>query len=154
MRHVVLGSVAFFGLIAGSAGAADLPAPAAPAYRPPPPVVAYFNWTGGYVGGKVGGLWTNREWDDAGISPGDPFTGQAFGSHSANDWIGGVQAGCDYQFGGGFVIGIQGDYDWTNANGSSVNNLVPAFTNQIQIRSLASGTGRVGYAWDRFLGYV
>ena len=29
MKHVVLGSVAFFGLIAGSAGAADLPAPAA-----------------------------------------------------------------------------------------------------------------------------
>jgi outer membrane immunogenic protein len=154
MRHVVLGSVAFFGLIAGSAGAADLPAPAASAYRPPPPVVAYFNWTGCYVGGNVGGLWTNREWDDAGISPGDPFTGQAFGSHSANDWIGGVQAGCDYQFGGGFVIGIQGDYDWTNANGSSVNNLVPGFTNQTQIRSLASVTGRVGYAWDRFLGYV
>jgi hypothetical protein len=22
-----------------------------------------------------------------------------------------VQAGCDYQFAGGFVIGIQGDYD-------------------------------------------
>ena len=155
MRHVVLGSVAFFGLIAGSAGAADLPAPSAPpAYRTPPPAVAYFNWTGCYAGGNVGGLWTNREWDDAGISPGDPFTGQAFGSHSANDWIGGVQAGCDYQFGGGFVIGIQGDYDWTNANGSSVNNLVPAFTNQTQIRSLASVTGRVGYAWDRFLGYV
>jgi outer membrane immunogenic protein len=51
---------------------------------------------------------------------------------------------------------IQGDYDWTNANGSAAD---PTFapdlgTDAMKIKSLASVTGRVGYAWDRFLGYV
>jgi hypothetical protein len=27
----------------------------------------------------------------------------------------GLQAGCNYQFAGSFVIGIQGDYDWVDA---------------------------------------
>jgi outer membrane immunogenic protein len=54
------------------------------------------------------------------------------------------------------VFGIQGDYDWTNANGSAAD---PTFapdlaTDATKIKSLASVTGRVGYAWDRFLGYV
>jgi outer membrane immunogenic protein len=135
------------------ASAADLAVRAAPAYKAPPPVYV-FSWTGCYVGGNVGGFWSNREWDDAGIFPGDPFVGQSFGTHNANSWIGGAQAGCNYQFAGGWVVGIQGDYDWTNATGSSVNALVPFFTNQTHVKSLASVTGRVGYAWDRFLGYV
>jgi len=133
--------------------AADLAVRAPPAYKAPPPV-RLFSWTGCFIGGNAGGLWTNREWDDNGIFPGDPFVGQAFGSHNANSWIGGAQVGCDYQFAGGWVVGIQGDYDWTDATGSSINALVPAFTNQTHVKSLASATGRIGYAWDRFLGYV
>ena len=38
--------------------------------------------------------------------------------------------------------------------GSNNNVLFPATTDQSNIRSLASVTGRVGYAWDRFLLYV
>jgi outer membrane immunogenic protein len=55
--------------------------------------------------------------------------------------------------------GIQGDYDWTSANNSNANAFLSNFTgltvtDQTQINSLGSVTGRVGYAWDRFLGYV
>jgi len=53
-----------------------------------------------------------------------------------------------------FVIGIAGDYDWTDAEASNSSILFPGFTNHSKVRSLASVTGRVGYAWDRFLGYV
>jgi outer membrane immunogenic protein len=67
--------------------------------------------------------------------------------------LGGAQAGCNYQV-GGWVFGIQGDYDWSNANSNNANVIFPVLTDQTRIKSLASVTGRVGYAWDRFLGYV
>jgi outer membrane immunogenic protein len=54
----------------------------------------------------------------------------------------------------GWVIGIQGDYAWTSAEASHVSVLDPSLTIQTQIESLASITGRLGYAWGRFLGYV
>ena len=72
---------------------------------------------------------------------------------TASSWLGGVQAGCNYQV-GGWVFGIQGDYDWTNASSSNANALFPLITDSSKVKSLSSVTGRVGYAWDRFLGYV
>ena len=103
-------------------------------------------------GGNVGGLWARKDWTDA--TPGNRTFGQAIGSHDVDSWLGGVQAGCNYQFAGGWVVGVQGDYDWTDAKGSSADLLAAGLTEQTRIRSLASVTGRVGYAWDRFLGYV
>jgi outer membrane immunogenic protein len=154
MKKLFLTGVALSALVAGPAMAADL-AVRAPAYKAPPPVPVYFSWTGCYVGGHVGGLWARKEWTNrdalAGVA-----VGTSYGSHDADSWLGGVQAGCDYQFAGGFVIGVQGDYAWTNAEGSNAN-LVPLFageTNNSRIKSLSTVTGRIGYAWDRFLGYV
>jgi outer membrane immunogenic protein len=148
MRNLLLGTVAVVALIAGPANAADLAVKAAPVYKAPPPVVTYYSWTGCYVGGHVGGLWARKDWT---LAPPDPIVG--LGSHDANSWLGGVQAGCDYQFAGGWVIGIQGDYAWTEANGSH-DDVDDGTSDQTRIRSLATVTGRIGYAWDRFLGYV
>src|SRR6266511_5720156 len=130
MRNLLLGTVAVVALIAGPANAADLAVRApAPAYKAPPPVVTYYNWTGCYVGGHVGGLWARKDWT---LAPPDPAF--ALGSHDADSWLGGVQAGCDYQFAGGFVVGIQGDYAWTDANGSNVNVSVPIASDRSRIR--------------------
>ena len=52
------------------------------------------------------------------------------------------------------MFGIQGDYDWSNASGTATDALNIGLTDRSSIKSLASVTGRVGYAWDRFLGYV
>jgi outer membrane immunogenic protein len=55
------------------------------------------------------------------------------------------------------VIGAQADYDWSN---SDAHNTPPSnfsllfLTDRSQTKSLASVTGRAGYAWDRFLAYV
>ena len=144
MKKLLLAGVAATTLVGGSAIAADLARPV-PVYRPPPPVVALFTWTGCYVGGNVGGIWAHSDWNDGVF--GD------LGSSTANGAIGGVQAGCNYQV-GGWVFGIQGDYDWTNANNNTANVVFPTLSDQTQINSLASVTGRVGYAWDRFLLYV
>jgi outer membrane immunogenic protein len=129
-----------------------------PVHKAPPPPPAYFGWTGCYVGGHVGGLWARKEWSDASISfvPGQPNAsfGQSLGGHDADGWLGGAQAGCDYQLAGRFVIGIQGDYAWTDAKGSNVNLVAPFVTDHSRIKSLGTVTGRIGYAWERFLGYV
>jgi outer membrane immunogenic protein len=52
------------------------------------------------------------------------------------------------------VFGVQGDYLWANARGSNDNPITPALSDRSRVKSLGSVTGRVGYAWDRFLGYV
>jgi outer membrane immunogenic protein len=151
MKTFLLTTVAFAALATVPAGAADL-AVKAPVYKAPPPPPVYFSWTGCYVGGHVGGVWVRKEWEVR--NPGNTFFGLSDGSHDPSSWIGGIQGGCDYQFSNGFVIGIAGDYAWTDANASSASVLFPGNTNYSKVKNLASVTGRVGYAWDRFLGYV
>jgi outer membrane immunogenic protein len=131
---------------AGAAVAADLPARVYT--KAPPPVVAVYNWTGCYVGGNGGGLWGHKDWwQTAGA-------GALFSSHDVDGGMGGVQVGCDYQFSGNWVVGIQGDYDWVDATGSGPHSTLPTLTDQSHISGVGSVTGRVGYAWDRFLGYA
>jgi outer membrane immunogenic protein len=134
--------VAVAGLFAAPAFAADLPVKAP--YRAPPPVAA-FSWTGCYIGGNVGGLWARKEWTNV--------AGAAITSHDVDGWLGGVQAGCNYQL-GAWVFGIQGDYDWTGAKGTSADLILAGDSDETKIKSLASVTGRIGYAWDRLLIYV
>jgi outer membrane immunogenic protein len=143
MKRLLLASVACLAF-AGPSIAADLARPA-PVYVPPPVVVPVFTWTGCYVGGNVGGIWAKNDWNDTVFLE--------FGSNTASGALGGLQAGCNYQV-GGWVFGIQGDYDWTNANSNNANLIFAGVTDQTHVKSLASVTGRVGYAFDRFLGYV
>jgi outer membrane immunogenic protein len=144
MRRILAATIGLASLIAAPAMAADL------AVKAPIPI-RVFSWTGCYVGGNGGGVWAHKEWTNT-----DPLfaTPGSYGTHDPNSWIGGVQAGCDYQFAGGFVVGIAGDYDWTNAKASNQNLVLVGFSDQSRIKNLASVTGRVGYAWDRFFGYV
>lgn len=145
MKKLLFVSVAFAALVASPALAADI-SRAPPAYKAPPaPVVSYYNWSGCYFGGHAGGLFATKEWSIT-------ATGTDLGSHDANSYLAGVQVGCNIQVGGGWVFGVQGDYAFTDAEGSNVDSF--GFTNRSKIESLSSVTGRVGYAWDRFLGYV
>jgi outer membrane immunogenic protein len=146
MRKFLLGTAALIALVS-PAISADM---RAPVYKAPPPV---WSWTGCYAGGHAGGLWAKaEEWIVR--TPGGAFYGESLGGHEADSWVGGVQAGCDYQFAGGFVIGIQGDYAGTDAEGSHDSAREFGVAYHSKIKSLATVTGRMGYAWDRFLGYV
>jgi outer membrane immunogenic protein len=148
MMKLLFAGATAVALLCGSAHAADLGRPA-PLYAPVPVLLPLFSWTGCYVGGNVGGIWGMNDWNDAIL--GD------FGSNSATGALGGLQAGCNYQFvNSNWVFGIQGDYDWTNASNTSAVPLFPSVTDQTQIKSLSSITGRVGYTLfgPRFLGYV
>lgn len=148
MRQFILGAAALIALI-GPAIAADMPAPVRKAA---PSVAPAWNWTGCYIGGHGGWLWSEKK-DWTVRTPGGAFYGESLGSHDANSWIAGVQGGCDYQFSGGFVIGAASDYAWTDAVGSHDSTRETGVAYHSQVKSLATVTGRIGYAWDRFLGY-
>jgi outer membrane immunogenic protein len=149
MKKILLTGTALLTLASGAAMAADLsrppPAPA-PVYTKAP-MAPLFTWTGCYIGGNGGGLWAKKDWNNA-----------TLGAESSADVSGGLaggQVGCNYQV-SAWVFGIQGDYDWTSASGNASDPLFAPdlATDGTKIKSLASVTGRVGYAWDRFLGYV
>jgi outer membrane immunogenic protein len=124
-----------------------------PVYKALPPAGPVWSWSGCFVGGHAGGLWAkSTEWIVR--TPNGAFFGQSLGGHELDGWIGGAQAGCDYQFAGDFVIGIQGDCAWADAQGCHDSALEFGVAYHSKAKSLASVTGRVGYAWDRFLGYV
>jgi len=160
MKKLALAGTALAVLFGGSAMAADLAVrPPPPVYRPVPVVVPIFTWTGCYVGGNGGGVWVDKDYTlttaAVGLVGYGPFVpvGSGLGSHTASGGIGGLQAGCNYQA-GGFVVGIQGDYDWMSASASHTDPFLVGTSLSSTSKSLASVTGRVGYAWDRFLGYV
>ena len=154
MKRSMLAGVVIAALFSGSAVAADLRRP--PLKAPPPPLLPpIFTWTGCYVGGHIGGLWASKDWhfQEVGFD-------EHHGQHDADGFLGGIQGGCDYQFGGpggGFVVGIAADYAWANAEGEHQR----FFTFQAdearfrsEIDSVASVTARLGWGVDRFLIYV
>ncbi|HEY3642555.1 MAG TPA: outer membrane beta-barrel protein [Xanthobacteraceae bacterium] len=146
MKKMLLAGTALLTLASGSAMAADLSRPPPPVYTKAPVMAPLFSWTGCYIGGNVGGLWVKKDLTDA-------ISGANDGSLSINSWLAGGQVGCNYQV-STWVFGVQGDFDWTNVDGSVADPAFLAETNEVKVKSLASVTGRVGYAWDRFLGYV
>jgi outer membrane immunogenic protein len=148
MKNVLLTGTAFLLIASGSAMAADLSRPppvAAPVYKAPP-IAPVFTWTGCYIGGNAGGLFANKDWTDT-------VSGVAESSASVSSWLAGGQVGCNYQIGAA-VLGLQADYDWSNGSASGSDTFNTPFTDQSTVKALASITGRVGYAWDRFLPYV
>jgi outer membrane immunogenic protein len=148
MKRLALAGFAISVVLGGAAKAADLRVP--PIYQPAVPVIAYYNWSACYAGFDVGGLWATTDWVDQ--IPGDPAFGTDLGSHTGSGAIGDVRGNCSYQI-GSFVIGLEGAYGWSSAAGSSVSALAGALTDEARISKLGSITGRVGYAWDRFLVY-
>jgi outer membrane immunogenic protein len=157
MKRLALSTVVLAVSFAAPAMAADL---AKPVYKaPPPPPVYVFNWSGCYIGGNAGGMWVQKDYSLTSVNTafgGIVFANPVdFGGHDSSSWVAGLQAGCNYQpTGSNWVFGIQGDYDWANADASHADPFGGLTTLQSNTKSLASVTGRIGYAWDRFLGYV
>ena len=83
----------------------------------------------------------------------------AFGSSEGSAFIGGVQVGCDYQFAGNWVVGVQGMFDFGDINSSNVSSdprLTPLRVfQQTTTRDVYTGTARLGYLFaPQVLGYV
>jgi outer membrane immunogenic protein len=141
----------------GAASAADMAA--APRYTKAPPMApVVYNWTGCYIGGNVGGGWAKQNQfrvDSIGVGP----TPQNYGSESDSAFIGGGQIGCDYQFAGSWVVGVQGMFDWGNISGShasgSFGGVPLSGTMFDKTKYIDTATVRLGYLFaPQVLGYV
>jgi outer membrane immunogenic protein len=137
-----------------SALAADMPMKALPVIAPPIPV---YTWTGCYIGGQVGaGGLARAHWAYSNNNPYDAFgpanpvvaTGNDF---TMSSWIAGGQVGCNYQFAGNWVVGVEGSWAGTDLS-ETVNNAIQVFLPSVQtvttdIKSIATVTGRLGYSF-------
>lgn len=137
-----------FAGMAAAAFAAAVPASAAdlgarynynkaPAYAAP-----IWTWTGFYVGAHLGGAFGGD----------NSFNGLALSDNDAR-FMGGLQAGADWQFSGNWVVGAEGQYSWLSRNNASA--VFPGgFVYSNDQRALASITARLGYAFGAALVYV
>lgn len=118
------------------ASAADLPQIAnepAVAYTPVPTV---YDWSGVYVGVHGG-----YGWGDADTTLAAPLN-----SFSADGFLGGVQAGYNFQY-GNFVAGVELDASYTDIKGNV------AGAAEAELNWLGTARLRAGYAFDRFMVY-
>ncbi len=107
-RFVFAGALAL--AAGGQALAADLPPPMAPPPRAPatyvPAPVPIFTWSGIYIG------------INGGYGFGTATASGGGGSISPNGFLVGGTLGGNYQF-GNFVVGLEGDGDWSNLDGTN-----------------------------------
>jgi outer membrane immunogenic protein len=127
-------------LSVGAAQAADLPM----VTKAPAKIVAQ-TWTGCYIGVHAGYGWGRKKWSDAGVGE--------FDSHSSDGALAGGQIGCDYQT-GAWVTGLEAQGAWADIKGDGLNAFNAAQIQGDRVDTLASITGRLGYAMGPHLLYV
>jgi len=125
MKHRLIGIAAAASLLATSAFAADLPAKV---YTKAPivPVVVY-DWTGFYVGLNGGYSWGKANTTMTGVSPlAAIFPIPAFApfGQNVNGGIGGGQIGYNWQVDRKWVLGLEGDIQWSGERSSSLLTVV------------------------------
>jgi outer membrane immunogenic protein len=130
---------------AGAVQASDLPhrthMPMAPMMAP------IYNWTGFYLGGNLGGgfgnVRTKHYFPRFVTKYNSPATG----------FLGGLQAGYNYQWTDWFVIGAEADITWANVTSSRGYNIIGA-GHHFKLNYMGTVRARAGYAADRALMYI
>jgi len=114
MKKALLASAALGTLFIGSPSlAADLGV-----RGPRVAAIPVFTWTGCYVGTHVGGGWADETVTVPSIVPGVTLAGHTAGV------LGGGQAGCNLQFGGNWVIGIEGEGSAADIKGATTQTIM------------------------------
>jgi outer membrane immunogenic protein len=136
---------------ASSALAADLELPKSPPSAPSGyfPAVSPVNWSGIYVGVNGGYAFGNSNWSNAGVSTGNFNTQGAL--------VGGT-LGINYTTGlSGFLVGLEGDFDWSWLSGASSTaacvgiGAAAGMACATKANWLSTGRLRVGYVLNRVL---
>src|ERR1700722_19734086 len=151
VKKLLLSTIAVFGFV-GIANAADLAVKAAPYVAPT------YDWSGFYLGGFVGGGWSNNDASepDLGII-GTLVNAPVVQTTSGSSFIGGIEGGDRYQF-GKLVIGWEGDIAWGDTGGPSTTAFGPGVltfnrTLTTSMKWTATATSTVGIAHDNWLLY-
>ena len=142
MKRVLLASTAL--VLAGQALAAE-PRP---------------SWSGCYVGGHVGIGWGRADISEP-TEPSFQYFAPAktpIGVNTDAGALGGAQMGCDYQFAQNWVAGIRGEFSWADIQGQTADPFFAGKSGRTILLNaktewMATLTGRIGYAWDRWLLY-
>jgi outer membrane immunogenic protein len=139
--------------LAGPAFAADLPRT--------PLQVSSAAWTGCYIGGTAGGLSAKSDVSWAPNPPGFGSTApiiatQTRASLSSTGFTGGGEVGCNYQMNNWFVLGAEGDFEYTGVNLNNSGAIFPSrvgseFTESVSSKWLSTIRGRVGVAQEQLL---
>jgi len=114
------------------------------------------SWRGFYGGGMVGWSWSDFDWDYANTNLVDVAGATILGSdfdQDANSVTGGGLAGYNFQS-GPWVFGIEGSLAASNlTDNESRPSTATTEVHTSEIDWLATVTGRVGFAWDRWLAF-
>jgi outer membrane immunogenic protein len=167
MKKFLLVSIAISALGTAPALSADMAVKARPMVAP----VAVSTWTGCYVG--VNGGWKGGRFGESVDTPAGVAVLPAGTSVFAADHIDlnrlnvdsgavGGQVGCRWESADHWVVGVEGDFDWTDLHGTVVSNtfgtgrsvLVPGDFFDNRARWESSVRGIVGRSFDKFLIYA
>src|SRR6266540_5157128 len=120
MKKIAIAAAA---LIMGSMSASAADLAARPYTKAPVAPIAVYNWGGFYIGGHVGGAWTNQEWVNTANTTlfGDLGPGQGFRQRGTGVF-GGGQIGYNWQA-SNFVFGLEGTISGLETRGSVLNTV-------------------------------
>ena len=113
------------------------------------------DWSGVYIGGKLGGAWSDINWtqnfdefEGGGVPPG---TGASF---SPSSFTGGVFGGGNLQM-GNWIFGLEASFEGMGLNQSAASPFFPATdTFKTEIDWLIFVEPRIGFTWDRTMVFV
>lgn len=114
---------------------------------PPPPLPAYWNWAGLYIGGHIGGALSVTHFSD-------PFGSPIYGDQVRSPgFFGGGQIGYNWQAPGSrWVFGLEADGSLMDSDGTNtcfaVSSAITPSTCRARPEATSTLTGRVGYAFD------
>jgi len=163
-----LTAAALVAFVSSVAAAADMPMNNMPMKASVVPATPAYQWTGCYVGLNGGGGAAGSSFHTT-VDPGT-YLGAAdaaevgndgSGSHNNSNFLGGGQAGCNWQT-GTVVAGLEGDFDYFRSNSSFFNdtNALPVLGfpfvigQQLTTNYLATVRPRIGMAADRNFAYI
>jgi outer membrane immunogenic protein len=144
MKRFLASAVVAAAFCAAPALAADMPTKG-PIYK----AAAPFDWTGFYLGGDAGYLWSGSTY----FIPGAP----GFTAHpDPNSFTFDGHIGYRYQLSNGLVLGLEGDFGWLNGKNADFlsNSGAPGGSGFLKLSRDASLRGIAGWAMDRDLYYV
>jgi outer membrane immunogenic protein len=151
VKRLILGVIALSAIISTPTVAADMPFKVRPVAVDPA-----YDWSGFYIGGSVGGVWTraNRFYPDlplVGIPPTNFLTPRS------NDWLYSGFAGVQGQW-GRWVVGLEASYNVGNKDMRADTSISPPepfgkLDASTLVTDLVMIGPKVGYTWDRLMLY-
>ena len=156
--------IAAFGFVS-AASAADMPV-RTPIYKAP--VAALYDWSGFYAGVNAGGVFSKSDVSTQATATGSYFASSSLpaiasagaGTVDPNGFIGGIQAGYNWQNGAG-VFGLEADFNYFGTKGSRTGTGVypccgGTFTMNQEVKTdwLFTMRPRIGFAANNWLLYA